>query len=110
MPWRRLFREWVLYAAIMSAIVVIFMRDRPLIGIIGGLLVSGPLYLLLGFVLAKFGYARKSWGELRAARPAATSSTAGASAATPAGPRPKPAPTRRTGGGAGRPTGSGRRR
>ena len=94
-PWRRLVREWLIYAAIMCTVVVLFMRDRPIVGIIAGLLASGPLYLLLGFVLAKLGYSRKTWSELRSQRPAAappaTSTTPGA--------RPKPAPTRRTGGG-----------
>lgn len=96
-PWRRLVKEWLIYAAIMCSIVVLFMRDRPLLGIVLGLLASGPLYLLLGYVLAKFGYTRKSWGELRSERPA--TSTTSATTDAPA-PRRKPAPTKRTGGGA----------
>lgn len=92
-PWQRLVKEWLIYATLMCVVVLLFMRDRPVVGIIGGLLASGPLYLLLGFVLAKFGYTRKTLGDLRANRPAAS-----AAEPTP-GPRPKPAPTRRTGGG-----------
>lgn len=107
-PWRRLVKEWLAYAAIMCAVMLAFMRDRPLAGLIGGLLASGPLYLLLGVVLAKFGYTRKTLRELR---DAAQATPARASSAEPAaaGPRPKPAPTRRTGGG-GRPTSTKRRR
>lgn len=108
-PWRRLIREWIIYVSIMAVIFVLFFRDRPLIGVFIGLLISGPLYLGLGYVLAKFGYQRKSLRELRAESRSA--------AATPepeiAGPRPRPAPTRRTGGqGArpGRPGGSRRKR
>ena len=97
----------------MAVLFVVFFRDGGLLGIMAGLLVSGPLYLGFGYVLAKFGYQRKSWKELRAEpRPAArskgssTGSSKASSADTP-GPRPKPAPTRRTGGGgAGRPGGS----
>lgn len=103
-PWRRLVREWLIYAAIMTAVVLLFMRDRPVVGIIGGLLASGPLYLGLGFVLAKFGYSRKTWGELRSQRPQAAANTD-----SEPGPRPRPAPTKRTGGGT-RPTQPRRRR
>lgn len=97
-PWRRLVREWMIYVAIMAVIFLLFFRDRPLIGIFLGLAASGPLYLGLGYVLAKFGYQRRSMREMRAAQ-------AGAGAEAPgeiAGPRPKAAPTKRTGGQAAR--------
>jgi hypothetical protein len=92
-------REWLVYVAIMLAVLVVFLRDQPLIGIVAGLLVSGPLYLGLGYVLAKLGYQRKSWREVRSesARPGRA-----ATVDAPPGPRPKPPPTRRTGGGSGR--------
>ena len=45
-------------------------RRRNLLPLLGGLLVSGPLYLGLGFVLAKFGYQRKTLAELRTPRAA----------------------------------------
>jgi hypothetical protein len=97
-PWRRLIREWLIYVAIMAAVVVLFMRDRSTLGIFIGLSVSGPLYLLLGYVLAKFGYQRKSWTELRsdARRPSPVADDPPALGAS--APRRKPAPTRRTGG------------
>jgi hypothetical protein len=90
-PWRRLTKEWLIYAAIMAVILGIFFRGQGrLIPILGGLLVSGPIYLALGYVLAKFGYQRKTLAEMRTPRaePRAASPTGGE--------RPKPAPTRRT--------------
>jgi hypothetical protein len=105
-PWRRLIREWLLYVTVMAVVFVIFFRDGGLLGILAGLLVSGPLYVALGFVLAKFGYQRKSWKELRAEPRPARSSRDGDDAAAVTGPKPKAAPTRRTGAAAGRPGGA----
>jgi len=108
-PWQRLTREWLLYVGIMAVLFVVFFRTTSLLGIIAGLLVSGPMYLLFGYVLAKFGYQRKSLKQLRAETPARgskSSKSAGADA-DPLGPRPKPAPTSRTGGG---PSGGPKRR
>jgi hypothetical protein len=96
-PWRRLIREWLIYAAIMAAIFAIFFRGGSLVGATAGLLISGPLYLILGVLLAKFGYQRKSLKQLRAERVAPADGTTGP-AATRA-PRERPAPTRRTAGG-----------
>lgn len=116
-PWQRMMREWLLYVAIMLVILVIFFRDQSLIGIVAGLLVSGPLYLAFGYVFAKFGYRRKSWKELRdeSARDARgtskrTMSSSDADDAADAPPRPKPAPTKRTGGSSNRPGGNRKRR
>jgi hypothetical protein len=102
-PWRRLIREWLVYVAVMAVVFVLFFRDGGLLGIFAGLLVSGPLYVLLGAVLAKFGYQRKSWKELRAEpRP----ERGAAEETTAVGPKAKPMPTRRTGAAAGRPGGA----
>ena len=76
-PWRRLIREWLIYAAIMAAVFLIFFRDASLVGAMAGLLISGPLYLVFGAVLAKFGYQRKSLKQLRAERVDRTSGAAG---------------------------------
>jgi hypothetical protein len=107
-PWKRLVREWALYAGIMAVIFIVFFRDNGVAGALIGLVISLPLYLLLGYALAKIGYQRKNFRELRAER------TAGASApATPAAVQPKerPAPTRRTSTGpSGRPSSSSKRR
>lgn len=116
-PWQRMVREWLIYVAIMLVVLAWFFRDQPLIGIVAGLLVSGPLYLGFGYVLAKFGYQRKSWGEMRAQHerrgdtsPGRPGRGDGAAVDEVAGPRPKPAPTKRTGGGSDRPGGSRKRR
>jgi hypothetical protein len=104
-PWERLMREWVIYAAIMVAVFLVFFRDANLIGAITGILVSGPLYLGLGAVLAKFGYQRKSLKEMRTPRADAPTS---ATDERPA--RQAPAPTKRTSGGRNRPTSKQKRR
>ncbi len=68
-PWQRLIREWLLYVGIMAALFVLLFRSTSLVGIFAGLLVSGPLYLGFGYVLAKFGYQRKTLKQLRAEAP-----------------------------------------
>ncbi len=93
-PWQRLIREWLIYAAIMAAVFIVLFRDSNVVGAIAGLLISGPLYLALGTVLAKFGYQRKTITQLRAERAGRTADTA--NTAVTSGPRPRPAPTRRT--------------
>jgi len=108
-PWRRLVREWLIYVGIMAVVFALFFRDRNLTGIFAGLLASGPMYLAFGFVLAKFGYQRKSWKELRTEpRPSRGSEPHDPD---PGAVRAKPAPTKRTGGGtSGRPGGSRRKK
>jgi hypothetical protein len=90
-PWRRLTKEWLLYAAIMAVILgIVFRSGGRLLAILAGLLISGPIYLAFGYVLAKFGYQRKTLAEMRTPR------------ASPRDPNPtsdargKPPPTRRT--------------
>ncbi len=109
-PWQRMMREWLVYVAIMLVVIVVFFRDAAVIGVIAGLLVSGPLYLGFGFVMAKFGYQRKSWSELRAESRSGGNRSGDADAETVSGPRPKPAPTSRTGGTSTRPGGRRKRR
>ena len=70
-PWDNLIRSWLIYVAIMAVVFVVLFRDQSLIGVFAGLLVSGPLYLAFGYVLAKFGYQRKTWKELRTERESA---------------------------------------
>lgn len=70
-PWGRLVREWLVYVAVMAIVFVLFLRDTVTVGSVVGLLASLPMYLLAGFVLAKFGYQRKTLKDLRqASRPA----------------------------------------
>lgn len=87
-PWQRLVREWLIYVAIMVAIIFIAVQPSSRIGAFSGLLVSGPAYLAFGAVLAKFGYSRD---RLRRATPKPRPQE------TPT--QPRPAPTKRTGGG-----------
>jgi hypothetical protein len=99
-PWRRLVKEWLIYAAIMTALFAFLYRDSDsFLPILGGLLVSGPLYLLMGYVLAKFGYVRKTLADLRTPRAGASPTPAGDDPVA----RPRPAPTRRTATGPNRP-------
>jgi len=87
-PWQRLIREWLIYVAIMVAIVFIAVQPSSRVGAFTGLFVSGPAYLAFGAILAKFGYSRE---RLRRATPKAR--------AEPPSQRQRPAPTKRTGGG-----------
>ena len=102
MPWRRLLKEWLIYAGIMAVIFVVFFQADGLVPILVGLVVSGPLYLLFGFVMAKFGYTRKTIADLRTPRASPTTATA-------PDVRDRPAPTRRTSPGSNRPNRSRRR-
>jgi hypothetical protein len=111
-PWRRLVKEWLIYAAIMAVVFAVFFRDDNIVAILGGLLVSGPLYLGLGWALAKFGYTRKTLGELgtpRAGSSGAKGSTTTTADSADATARSRPAPTRRTSAGRNKPV-KGKRR
>jgi hypothetical protein len=106
-PWRRLMREWVIYALIMTALMVVLFRGAGIAGAVAGILVSGPLYLGFGALLAKFGYRRKTLRELREERAAGegdrSRSGSSSAAATSTGDRGRPAPTKRTSTGSNRP-------
>ena len=102
-PWQRLFREWLLYVGVMTALLLMFLGSSSWIGVIGGLLISGPLYMAFGYAMAKFGYQRKTFKQLRADAPRRGSkSTTSGGERDASTPRPKPAPTSRTGGAPGR--------
>jgi hypothetical protein len=114
-PWERLVREWVLYAGIMSAIFLVFFRDNNVIGALAGVLISGPLYLAFGAVMAKFGYTRKNLKELRAQSKAGASDKQGnknddQDVSGGNGRGDKPAPTSRTSSGSNRPNSSSKRK
>ena len=114
-PWNRLIREWLIYAAIMSAVFLIFFRGNNVIGAIAGVLISGPLYLGFGSIMAKFGYQRTRLKDIRGAGKGAgkgasdSPETASTTSSTDAQ-RTKPAPTSRTAGGGNRPKSSSRRK
>ena len=76
-PWRRLLKEWVIYAAIMTAVFAVFFRDRqPAAPSSPACSSAGRCTSGLGFVLAKFGYQRKTLAELRTPRAAPPSGAA----------------------------------
>lgn len=115
-PWQRLVREWLIYVAVMAVVLLVVFRSSNVIGAFTGLLVSGPMYLFLGFVLAKFGYQRKSLKEMRTPQAGPRESnrkkkSKGADDETSASETPerhRPAPTKRTSGGGNRPRKSSR--
>lgn len=95
-PWRRLFKEWAIYATIMAVVFGLVLRSTTALGSALGLLMSLPVYLAFGAVLAKFGYQRPSLR--RRTSTGSSSSTPSRTAATSRSARP--APTRRTSTGA----------
>lgn len=101
-PWRRLIREWLIYVGIAGVAFVIYYLARGKkieIGLFAGLLSSGPMYLVFGGVLAKFGYQRKTLKDLRAdkaAQPLAATARAGGGGSGAGAVRNRPAPTKRT--------------
>jgi len=110
-PWQRLVKEWLLYVGIMGVLFVLFFRDRGLVGALAGLLVSGPLYLGVGYVLAKLGYQRKTLKGMstpQASEPG--SSTPPEPSTSASAQRGRPAPTKRTSTGINRPKAKRRRR
>jgi hypothetical protein len=111
-PWNRLIKEWLIYVGIMSALLAVFFRDNGLIGALAGVLISGPLYLFFGFIMAKFGYQRRSLKELRTPQTSTSRSKKKSSSETDDETTTKrpPAPTKRTSGGDNRPSSKQRRR
>jgi hypothetical protein len=115
-PWQRLVREWLIYVGVMAIILVVFFRDSGVIGALAGLLVSGPLYLFFGFVMAKFGYQRRTLKGLNTPRAASGSGSgeddqaASVSSKSSTSGNRQPLPTKRTSGGANRPAPKPRRR
>ena len=98
-PWRRLVREWLIYVVIAGAAMTIYfiVTDGELgVGLYAGLLVSGPMYIVFGAILAKFGYQRKTFKDLRAEREAAPVVAARSGSTSTASTRVRPAPTKRT--------------
>jgi hypothetical protein len=94
-------KEWFVYAAIMAVVFGLILRSTTALGSAIGLLFSLPVYLGLGWVLAKFGYQRPRLRRNTAAASSPTSSDGAASAtrssrSSSSGTRARPAPTRRT--------------
>lgn len=92
-PWRRLLKEWAIYAAIMAVVFGLVLRSTTALGSAIGLAMSLPVYLAFGAVLAKLGYQRP---RLRRTERSAASSTSTPGASVSTSSRHRPAPTRRT--------------
>ena len=73
-PWSRLVRDWVIYIGIM--VIVLAVLGQLEAGVLAGLLVSGPIFVAIGALLAKFGYQRKTMRQLRAEAAANAAATA----------------------------------
>ena len=101
-------REWVIYALIMVAVLLLLVRDN-MIGAVIGVLISGPLYLVLGAVLAKFGYQRKTMADLRAERETKQKDRQADDKGSAAPARERPQGTSRTQSGSNRPKSKRRR-
>jgi hypothetical protein len=80
----------------MAVVFLLIYRDDLSPGPFVGLLISGPLFLVVGSVLAKFGYQRKTFRDLRAEGEARRAAAAAPVSTVSSGPRRRPAPTRRT--------------
>ena len=102
-PRQRLMREWLLYAVIMTAVFLLIFNDGNTAGAVAGVLVSGPLYLGFGWLLAKFGYQRKTLKELRTPQAAAAATGDDDRLGDTALTRRSVAPSSRTAGGGNRP-------
>jgi hypothetical protein len=94
-PWRRLTKEWAVYAVIMAIVFGLILRSTTALGSAIGLVLSLPMYLAFGAVLAKFGYRRPSFAGRSRGATSTTSSSRSSSAIADAN-RARPAPTRRT--------------
>jgi hypothetical protein len=93
-PWGRLSREWLVYAVVMIVAFALLFRETVTGASVLGLAASYPLYLGFGAVLAKFGYQRKTFRDLR--RDARRPPTETSSTETRSAGRRRPAPTSRT--------------
>ena len=93
--YRRLLKEWAIYAAIMMAIALVLLRGRNPAGLIAGVVLSLPLYVGFSAAMAKLGYQRKTLSEMRTPRASSSASTSpGTSSA--AATRAQVKPTKRT--------------
>ena len=111
-PWQRLIRDWLLYAAIMVVVLLLLRGGKVNVGTFLGLVASAPIFLVIGAVLAKFGYQRKTMKDLRSENEARQSAAKanGTAAGSSSANRARPAPTRRTASGPNRPSNKQRRR
>ena len=93
--YRRLLKEWAIYAAIMMAIALVLLRGRNPAGLIAGVVLSLPLYVGFSAAMAKLGYQRKTLSEMRTPRASSSASTS-PSTSSAAATRAQVKPTKRT--------------
>lgn len=92
-PWKRLMIEWIIIGVVV-ALVSWFVTDNRKPENYISIILAGGIYVGFGALLAKLGYTRKSLKQLRSET--AAQQAARSAATHGAGPRPKPAPTKRT--------------
>lgn len=92
-PWKRLIIEYLVIGVVIAVVALMVSKDRRAANY-WTIALAAPIYIGFGYVLAKFGYARKSLAQVRAEAAAAQAQKAAAAPRSAA--RPKPAPTSRT--------------
>lgn len=95
-PWKRFAKEAIVFVAGMTVVMFVLAGQRDPASYVG-IVMGAFLYVAVVAVMAKLGYLRKTFAEMRAEAAARPPRQVGRAAATPSG-RPKPAPTSRTGG------------
>jgi len=93
-PWKRLTTEWLVIGVVV-ALVSLLVTDNRSAGSYLTIVFGGVVYVVLGAVLSKFGYQRKTLKQIRADAAATPPRQVGRSSPVRA---PRPAPTSRTGG------------
>lgn len=63
-PWRRLLTEWLILTVVTGVVFAVVVKEQRGANYVA-LVVGGGFYVVLGAVLAKFGYQRKTLKQLR---------------------------------------------
>jgi hypothetical protein len=95
-PWGRLLRLFLVYAVIANVIFFVFFRDDFGAGALVGTVMGGTAYLVISYVLVKFGWDPPMLRARANAREAAERASTPATPTRPAAGGTKPAPTKRT--------------
>ena len=93
-PWKRLTTEWLVIGVVVALVSLLVTDNRSASSYLT-IIIGGGVYVVLGAVLAKFGYQRKTLKQIRAEAAATPPRQVGRSAPLRS---PRPAPTSRTGG------------
>jgi len=99
-PWKRLTIEWLVIGVVVALVSLLVTNNRSASSLVT-IVFGGVVYVVLGAVLAKFGYQRKTLKQIRADAAAVPPRQVGRSA--PMRGTTRPAPTSRTGGASRRP-------